>query len=82
MRTIYKYTLRPDQIREDFTIEMPKDAIILSFGLQREKLVIWAEVNTDNANQIDSHRLGIFGTGNPLPEGNCIGYLATLILKA
>ena len=45
MITIYKY---PIQMKDQFTIEMPYGAQVLSVQTQRETPCIWALVDSDN----------------------------------
>lgn len=45
MKTIYKYSVR----RGIFTVDMPREAKLLSVQLQRGVPVVWAIVETTNA---------------------------------
>jgi len=57
MNTIHKYSM----ISDVAIIDMPQGAKILSVGVQRTEIVIWAQVNTDNPTV--THRFIAFNTG-------------------
>ena len=68
MRTIYKYAL---PFGDDVSIEMPKDASILKFGIQSvidstPYFVVWALVDTES--EIGERRFRIVGTGDSLED--------------
>ena len=63
---IYKYEL---QITDEQTVEMPRGARLLSVQMQRERLMLWAVVNTNEP--IRSRVIRIHGTGIAIsPEHN------------
>jgi len=74
MKTIWKFEAPLTGV---FSLEMPKGAEILSFQGQKDKLCIWAIVETDA--QIERRRFCIGGTGYWLPEnfGRYIGTTQT-----
>jgi hypothetical protein len=57
--TIHKYPL---EMADEFTIDMPKDARILSVQMQRGVPMIWALVDTTEKEV--SHRFALRGTGH------------------
>lgn len=63
MKTIWKFTLKPDTITH---LEMPKEAKILTVQAQNNDVCMWAIVDTDNA--IEERKFEIYGTGHNLPE--------------
>lgn len=90
MLRIYKY---PFEVRDDFYIEMPKGASVLTVQVQYGAPCIWAMVD-DGQPVLESHRFRIFGTGHPvdidptlnryvgtfqLLEGQFVGHLFELI---
>ena len=60
---VFKY---PCPIADEFRLELPVFAKILSFQMQRETPCIWTLVNPENKTEIREFR--IFGTGHPIPE--------------
>lgn len=62
MQTIWKYEVEPDIVIQTF--DMPKDAIVLSFGLDPHgSMCFWAKV--DDQAPIEEHLIGCIGTGWP-----------------
>ena len=59
MKKIFKYELYP--LKMKMHLELPKGADILTVQMQRDKAVIWAIVDPENANE-DYHFI-CFGTG-------------------
>lgn len=70
MITVWKFKLPIDQ---DFTLEMPMGALYGRVDSQNGIGVLWAQVDTNKQNQ--TRRLGVFGTGQPIPEGSA--YIGT-----
>lgn len=70
-RAVYKYELRPGDVREMVT--MPVGAKVLAFGNQGERAMLWAEV--DPAREPEERFFTIYGTGHALPDdpGHYIG---------
>lgn len=64
---IYKYPLEITDIQY---IAMPVDSRILSVGNQYGNVTLWAKVATEDqgATPMSLVRIGIFGTGNILPD--------------
>lgn len=76
MYTIYKY---PFEINDEFTLEMPASAQILSVQIQRNQPVLWALVNMDKPKQLRKFR--IYGTGHPIRQDRMsIVYIGTFQL--
>lgn len=65
MLTIYKYRL---QITDRQILVTPPGEI-LSAQMQGGSLCVWVLVNVSST-QKHEHTIEIFGTGNPIPEGN------------
>jgi hypothetical protein len=63
-KTIWKYELTPGKL----SIEMPKDAEILSVQMQNDIPCVWALVNPEN--KVKEKVIEIFGTGH---EMHCDG---------
>jgi hypothetical protein len=59
-KTIWKYELTPDKL----SIEMPKDAEILSVQMQNDIPCVWALVNPEN--KVKEKVIEIFGTGHEM----------------
>ena len=76
METIYKYPL---EVADEQLVTLPLHAKILSVKNQREKLVMYAEVDSET---IVTYRVRIYiiGTGNPrhVPKGAI--FLNTVIM--
>lgn len=60
--TIWKF---PVPIEDDFTIEMPRSARVLSVQIQHGVPVLWALVQPDDVKV--ERRFRVAGTGHPLP---------------
>jgi len=73
MKTIYKYEL---ELTDDPVIEMPFKANVLSVGVQGNKIVVWAEVDTALSKQ--PRQFYIRGTGHPL-DGTEKRFLGTVL---
>jgi hypothetical protein len=68
--SIWKYDLQVEEGMQ--SIEMPRDAKILTVGAQGQTLCIWAEVVQSNAKEI--REFMVLGTGWELPpDHNYIG---------
>ncbi len=63
MKVIWKYELPVMDLR---TLQMPEGAEILSAQMQRNKLCLWAMVESENK-KVDRY-IEIIGTGNPVEE--------------
>ena len=61
MKTIWKFELETTNTQ---TIEMPKDAQILSIETQSETPVLYALVDTDN--ELEQRLFEVFGTGHKI----------------
>ena len=67
MKTVYKYPVGE--------IQLPKGAKILTAKRQNDKVVLWAEVDTE---QVLEHRtIHVYGTGHLIPDNAC--YISTVI---
>ena len=81
-KTIWKYTIDPTNL----TIEMPKEAIILTAREQGDNICLWVEV--DPCKLLEPRIFEVFGTGHDIPIdmgierkyiGTAIIYSGTLI---
>ena len=63
MRTIWKYELGPIT-----TIELPVGAKILNVRAQNGKVMLWAEVETDESRGREARKFVAYGTGHQLPD--------------
>jgi len=59
MRTIYKYKL---PVGDEFALEMPAGAEVLTVQMQDDQPFIWALVNTDHSPQL--RQFLVLGTGH------------------
>lgn len=73
MNTIWKYTL---EVVDSQTVEMPRDAKILSAQMQNGKLCLWAFVNTESPH--NERDIVIFGTGHKMPEDCAMSHIGTI----
>lgn len=65
MYTVWKYEIEPDFVNQ--IIQMPKDATILSFGLDgNDQVCFWALVDDQAA--LEDHVFACVGTGWPLEQ--------------
>lgn len=75
MRTIFKTVL---DITDTQYVMMPNGSEILSVGMQRNAICVWYVCDSLNATN-EEHRFDIYGTGNPLPEGDLGTFLGTVL---
>ena len=78
MLTIYKY---PVLIKDHFTLELPKEAKILTVQTQRGIPHLWARVDSETTKEKRYFRLA--GTGHPLGEDylKIINYIGTFQIE-
>ena len=62
MRSVWKYAVEPDE----FVVEMPTGAVVLSVEAQYGLVSMWALVNPEAP--LCSRRFVTVGTGHPLPD--------------
>ena len=60
---IWKFELR---VIGEQTVRMPFGATVLSAQIQRDRICLWATVDTDM--HLQPRRFAIFGTGHDLPK--------------
>lgn len=65
MTRIFKYQVAGDGF-DEWEVEMPVGAKILSAGIQYNKLMVWAIVNVDAP--MEKRTIGFYGTGSKLPD--------------
>jgi hypothetical protein len=75
MRTIYKHIL---QITDTQYVMLPEGAAILAVGEQRNAVCVWFICESDNPRN-ERHRFDIYGTGNPMPDGDLGTFLGTVL---
>lgn len=63
MKRIFKYAI---PIADEFELELPKGAEILTFQIQYEQPVIWAIVDPDA--EKEKRHFNLYGTGHPMKE--------------
>jgi len=64
-KSIWKFNF---PIRDEFQLQMPKGAEILSVQIQHEKPTLWAICDTESKNE--TRNFSIYGTGHPInPNG-------------
>ena len=73
-KVIFKY---PVQIADEFIIDMPQGAEILTVQAQNGLPYIWALV--DDTALLKPYQFAVIGTGNPMPSYP-VGYLGTVRL--
>jgi len=66
MRTVYKYTLPPDVLKGNWSIELPGSAYLLSVAVQNGVICLWYEVETEDP--VSVHTFRVFGTGWEIPK--------------
>jgi hypothetical protein len=78
MLTIFKY---PIPVEDHFTLELPKDAKILTVQTQRGTPQLWAMVDSETEKEVRYFRLS--GTGHPLGEDylRIINYIGTFQIE-
>lgn len=78
MITIYKY---PIPIEDYFTLELPKDAKILTIQTQRGTPQLWAMIDSEVEKETRYFRLS--GTGHPMGEDylRIINYVGTFQIE-
>lgn len=64
METIWKYQFK---IEEDFSIEMPSGAEILSVQMQGKNPCIWVKIFEFEKHLLRKRRFQLFGTGHTIP---------------
>ena len=75
MKTIHKYEV---PLESAFKLQMPKEAVPLSFQCQNGVLCIWALVETAHINE--DRRFRLYGTGVPIvnmPKDGKLLYIGT-----
>lgn len=73
MKTVHKYPL---SLAEDNHIVAHENAWFFDAQIQYEKICVWAVVDTDEP-PVTKH-IGVFGTGNPLPEDKNLRHIGTV----
>lgn len=73
MQTIHKYNLRVVDIQ---TINLPKDAIILSIQNQNGSLSMWCLIDTND--EMTPRTFRVIGTGERFEDEEACAFLATV----
>jgi len=71
MKAIWKYEVRPDE----FTVEMPNGAQVLTVQIQGESVQMWALVDPD-AERVQ-RTFVTYGTGHPIMNASELVYIGT-----
>jgi len=72
MKRIYKY---PIPITDEFTLELPEGALILTFQTQHNKPYIWALISPDA--ELETAGFRLFETGHPVEDADTLEYIGT-----
>ena len=78
MKTIYKYQIPIKGANIRCNLQLPKEAVILSFQCQDEVPTIWAEV--ENAHNDEERHFRLYGTGQAIeniPKNTGLHYIGT-----
>ena len=75
MKTIWKYEII---LGGRVKIDMPKDATMLHFEVQREIPRLWALVDSDN--KTEPREFVIVGTGHSIDKGLNLKYIGTTLM--
>lgn len=73
-RVIHKTVLN---ITDEQDLVLPKNSVILSVGNQHENLCLWYGFDTNETEKVVRH-ICIFGTGNPIPDGDLGWFVGTV----
>ncbi len=66
MKAIWKY---PVPVQDEFTVEMPSGAEVLSVQVQETQVCMWVLVDPNDVDDAKVKRIfRIYGTGHPIPE--------------
>lgn len=77
MITIYKY---PIAITDEQSIQLPKNATILTAAIQQDALYLWAEVDIPHL-AVEDRTIRVFGTGVPITEDDRhMRYISTVFI--
>ena len=77
MKTIYKYYF---PIQDEFYLEVPYGAKILTVQMQHSEAQIWALVDTDSED-VRFRGFRVLGTGHPFPDADTYSqYVGTIQL--
>ena len=77
MKTIYKYTI---PVEDNFSLELPKGAEILTVQEQHGSPQIWALVNPDTS-FTETRNFRLAGTGHLIEEKEGLEYIGTFQLS-
>jgi len=70
---IFKY---PVEITDELTIEMPKNADIMHFGIHNHVAALWACVDPENP--MVERKFKVVGTGHEMPTNDNLNYIGTI----
>lgn len=81
MKAIWKFELTPAGAEHLAAARaMPAHAKVLSVGQQNDKLMIWAQIDTDLERDGGTRYFHVFGTGHDLPGAGLGDFLGTVHL--
>jgi hypothetical protein len=75
MKKVFKYEM---PITEEFEIEMPQWAVVLSFQVQNGKPCIWVFVDEDTP--LTKFKFCLYGTGEIINLGHLVSHVGTIQL--
>lgn len=81
--SVYKFELSIGGSTNKRTIDLPENAIVLTAGNQREKLVVWVQGNFASAEAKVARDFYLFGTGHAEidPEDPMLFYIGTVMFS-
>jgi hypothetical protein len=68
---VWKFEVEPDE----FELAMPRGARVLSVGMQRERVQMWALV--DPSAPVEQRRFRMAGTGHPIKDPEELRFVGT-----
>jgi hypothetical protein len=74
MKTVWKY---PVTIGDEFTLEMPLAAKVLTVQVQHGAPYLWALVDPANVDAMRTRRFRLAGTGHPIEDTDGLKYVGT-----
>lgn len=74
---IWKYVL---ELAAEQWVNVPKDAAVLSLGVQREEIVVWVEC--DPTSEKELRKFYIAGTGSAPPDSDVGRFVGTVQIQS
>ena len=76
--TIWKY---PVPVQDEFTVDMPPGAKVLSVQVQRDEPQMWAMVEEESYGGKQRRRFRVIGTGHPISRDEILSFIGTFQLR-